>query len=267
MNRNESIINIYNSGQSSLEIAKITGLHRTTITRILKKNKIDIRSLSKSHQKYKINETFFDEIDTEEKAYILGFIYADGNLTRNSIEISLQENDKEILEKISNYIYSTHKPLGYRKPSIKKFKNKFYKCKAQYRFSIVNKHIKNTITLLGIMPNKTFKIRFPFQINPSCYKHFIRGYYDGDGCLSTNSNTKDNIIKIISNHKFCKELLSIITSNLPIKAYVKKKNGSKVFELVITGNKQIKKFLDWLYTDSNLYLKRKNNLYKKLYST
>src|SRR5574343_1528145 len=177
----KKIIKLYQSGKSSIEISNITGLHRTSITRILKRNGIARRSLSKSHQKYEINEYFFDIIDSEEKAYVLGFIYADGNLTRNQLEICIQEGDKDILEKISKLIYPKGKPLGYRPSRDTKFNDITYSCKPQYRLTIINEKIKNSITKLGVTPNKSLNITFPKNIEKKFHRHFIRGYFDGDG--------------------------------------------------------------------------------------
>lgn len=70
-------------------------------------------------KKYTFNKNYFEKIDSEDKAYFLGLLYADGcnstSATQNhaSIVLNLQEGDKEILEKFMKYINS-NKPLLYR---------------------------------------------------------------------------------------------------------------------------------------------------------
>lgn len=56
-------------------------------------------------RKYSLNESYFEKIDSEEKAYFLGFLFSDGSVSKYSLNLSLAEVDKEILEKKSRKIY------------------------------------------------------------------------------------------------------------------------------------------------------------------
>lgn len=98
----ESVINYINSGLNLTEIAKIYNISGPQITRLLKKYNFTIPN--------KFNEHVFDVIDTEEKAYWLGFIYADGNVSKAgdkqiySFEISLKEDDYNHLMKFNKFV-------------------------------------------------------------------------------------------------------------------------------------------------------------------
>ena len=99
----DDIIHMYvDEKKSTYEIGAIVGAYNARVIDILKENNIETRSLSETHRKYQLNEHYFDKIDTPNKAYILGFLYADGNNSSSgrSIKMQLQEKDFEILEKI-----------------------------------------------------------------------------------------------------------------------------------------------------------------------
>ncbi len=120
------VIKLYLKGKSAPEIAKLLNVSYTPIYTILRENNIVLRNPSESHRKYTINEHYFDNIDTHEKAYILGFLYADGcNKTYQScVELTLHSKDEEILHKINKAINS-NKPISY-------VKNKVNNSKARY---------------------------------------------------------------------------------------------------------------------------------------
>ena len=103
------IAELYNSGMSSVQIGTEYGCDHKTITKILDKLNID-RDTSR-YRKYSLDINYFDVIDTQDKAYILGLLYADGNVSLNkcTISLSLQESDMEILEKMNIC-------LGYDRP-------------------------------------------------------------------------------------------------------------------------------------------------------
>ena len=104
----------YETGKyTGADLAKEYPITLTAINGLLRRNGYKSKSQSELQRKYSINENFFDVIDTEEKAYFLGFLYADGcNATnRNAVILSLKEDDRDILEKL-NSLLQPQKPLG-----------------------------------------------------------------------------------------------------------------------------------------------------------
>lgn len=97
-----TLIEKYNGGVSAEKIAEELDIDPTNSIRIMRKNGVKIRSLSECHRTYKVVEDYFDNIDSEAKAYFLGLLYADGNLSseegRNCIKITLQKKDDDIRE-------------------------------------------------------------------------------------------------------------------------------------------------------------------------
>jgi intein-encoded DNA endonuclease-like protein len=201
----EEVVLLYKEGRSTTEIAKIFGVWSNAINGLLKRRNIKLRSASEAHKKYYINETFFDNIDSEEKAYTLGMFYADGsnNINRYKAYIMLAEEDVDILEKIRNLV-SPEKPLLYQKR-----KDGNPKHQNRYMFYIDNKHISIQLEKLGCVTNKTYILKFPEWLDKKLYKHFIRGYFDGDGHVGLYG--KQIQISIVGTENFCMSLQSTLS--------------------------------------------------------
>lgn len=248
----KNVINDYLNGITNTEISKKYNLHRSVIQQILKRNGIELKSLAETSRKHHINnENYFNDIDTEEKAYILGLLYSDGYINHNGFGITLQETDKELLEKLSIIIYGKI-VLGYKKSRT----YQSYTSKPQYRFDVISKIMKNDLITHGCMENKTFKIRLPV-LKEELYKHFIRGYFDGDGCLCIPKKYNRNItMTITSNTYFCTEVANYIKKEISVNA-TSSIRYLDIGVVRLTGRNQVIKFMNWLYTDSTLYMKRK----------
>lgn len=263
----DRIITDYQSGKSAKQIADELGVHKATIARKLAAAGITMRSFSEAQRQYPLREDYFATIDTEDKAYILGLIYSDGSMvpTRNSMEICLQEDDRSLLEEISNRIYLSPKPLGHREGRQMLVGGKAYMCKPQYRFSIVSKRTFGDLTSLGLPPDKSLVLTFPSadKVPENLVQHFIRGYYDGDGCLTVNKKTKDCMVRILGTESFC-EGVQRSTVELGVKSYIQKRPGANIFQISVTGNRQVGKFLAWIYKDSNLHMQRKHDKFETL---
>jgi len=233
----------------------------------LKRNNISRRSTQTYTTKYISDEKFFERIDTEEKAYFLGLLYADGNnyvreLHNYEVSIKLQAQDKIILEKFKNLI----SPQSSLKLIIDKKTNNLY-----YLFKINNKKISEQLSCLGCIPNKSLLLKFPNFIEEKLINHFIRGYFDGDGSLYCKKpKYKTNYINyglsIVSSKMFCEEIKHIIENKINIHFSSKlsrPKTNQITTTLSVGGNKQVKKVLDWLYQDATIYLPRKYTKYQE----
>lgn len=248
---------LYLDGKSTVKIGEEFGVSHKKIARIL--DKYEIKRVGNGRRKYALNETYFDKIDTPNKAYILGFLSADGynSLTKQTVAMSLQEDDMEILEKIRLEIKS-EKPLIYIDYSQKH--DGGYTYKNQYKLEMYSSRMCANLSKLGVIPNKSLVLKFP-NLPKDLLFHFIRGYYDGDG--SVYFRKSQAVIIITNTGSFCKTVKEIVDSNLHINSYIydaSNRNGiTKVF--TISGNKQAKIFLDALYSDADLYMLRKYQRY------
>lgn len=264
------IVEMYQQGMSAPEIANQFGVAHTMILRYLEKNGVDRRSAEECHRLYPIREDFFDVIDTQEKAYFLGFLYADGNNSQeaNYVRIDLSRKDKDILEKLVTLIY-LEEPLQHIKDQDreKEYKGQKVIYHTSY-FNINSKHICHKLEELGCPAAKSLIIDFPkWLVDPELQRHFIRGYYDGDGGVSlTDVKERGAHTRMTSTLDFCHSMTKIILSQTGIQ-YGEPYNDvddKNVYSIHLSGNRQVARFLDWLYKDSLIHLNRKHDLYVKL---
>lgn len=248
------------------QIGKEFVISHHSIAHVLDRNGIP-RSSKTGKRIYAINETYFDKIDTPNKAYILGFFYADGcnNKKKFTVSMSLQEEDQEILEKIRLEIGS-ERPLEYIDYSNKH--DGGYHYKNQYRLLLFNSHMCDVLEQHGMVPRKSLVLTFPEFLPTELHSHFIRGYMDGDGCIvKSNTHNITYSANLLSTNEFCQKVKEIVKKEVGINSSIydaPNKNGISKY-LVVAGRNNTKKFLDYIYTDAELYMERKFQRYQELY--
>ena len=224
--------------------------------------------------KYEYNKDYFSKIDTSEKAYWLGFLYADGSINRYykneklksmTLELNLSYKDKEHLEKFKRSL-KTNIPIFEKKNELNE---KEYK---SVRIQLNNTKICYDLCDLGCTPSKTYDIKFPtYDIVPKEFmRDFIRGFFDGDGCISISQmNGKPHIFTVITGQPdMLKGISDFLISEKVIRVYPriqKDKRRSFTYNVHFYGIDSNKEFLDYLYKDSDIYLDRKYNQYMDFY--
>mgnify|MGYP000177523872 CR=1 FL=1 len=266
INRNEKIIKLYKAGMSFRDIAKEINIGHTTVEYTVH-NYIDNTPTQYSidiekdnlirHRKYNLNEKFFEVIDTEEKAYWLGFLYADGCITSKCVKIELQANDKEHINKFLTAIEAYDKKLRYRKDV------------NSYQAYVNSVKMVNDLQRLGCTAKKTFTLRFPTvnQVPKKMQHHFMRGYFDGDGCVYLRNNINGvNRFTVVGNINFITEYKNILFDNIDKKNNVLFENTSsqKIKTLALGGNSQLNKIYKFLYKNATIYLNRKKEKFEMI---
>lgn len=236
---------------SSDKIASLLNINRKTVYAILRKNNIKSRTLSEAAMKYTCNDSFFNVINTEEKAYWLGALYADGNVSKKaskSGQIFLTAKDKEWVEKFMSSINSSNKP---RSEYHTKFKSTIWKAQ------ITSLQMYNDLVNLGCVPVKSNIIRMP-DISKTLTHHFIRGYFDGDGTVGIYKNLETHNWKILKSgfcsgsQKFLEDILQILPT----------KNKNITYKSVYIVQLSLKDSIilhNYMYQDSTIYLQRKKD--------
>ena len=253
----QTIADKYSSGISLCQLEKEYPTDRNTLKKIVLECGVDIRDNSHKSRKYTLNENYFDNIDTEIKAYALGLLYSDGwNSNINTIGIQLQDGDQSVLDVINADMCSNRKIVK------KSLHSKNSKWKDSYLLSITNKHMSEQLKSLGLMPNKNFKLRLPTCLNEEMMRHFLRGYFDGDAHFHINEGCY--WISMGCNKEFCNDLISYVNQkfNLNSKLYHRKDTEAVVWELI--GKLNILSFMEYLYEGSTVYIQRKYNIYLRL---
>jgi intein-encoded DNA endonuclease-like protein len=213
----QAICQRYEEGESSEKIGKSLGVSGVSIRNILYKNHIQTRDRSEARMIYSLNKTFFDNIDSEEKAYWLGFISADGyiNEGRGCFEMAISIKDKNHLSKFMKSINSSS--------PIREYKYDY----SQFAKIRIGNQYFSTSLLKFFDSKKTTSLRFP-QIDVSLVNHFIRGYFDGDGSVSNGKNPQ---MSITSNIEFIKQIQEIFIHSIGLnktKFYVRRKENPNI---------------------------------------
>jgi hypothetical protein len=241
-------------------IAKNHNVSHTRIVNILKNNNI----INHGNRKYSFDRRIFEKINDEKTAYWLGFLYADGCIYKskdnkcNHVLIKLSIKDIIHLELFKSNFCLPHS-IKIRKE--KSFGGNFYS--AQIR--ITSKEMVNDLIKHGCFPNKTFTLQFP-DIDKNLIPHFMRGYFDGDGSISSTNNKRNKMEKhicILGNYDFINKYQQILMEklNLSKTKIIKKEN---IYYLSRSGNDNVKLIGDYLYKDSNIYLERKKKHFDEL---
>ena len=214
-------------------------------------------------------DNYFENIDTEEKAYFLGLIYSDGNVREHNggyfLNLELKREDRYILEKLAsefkcgNKIYDRNRKTNFGESCTSSFTT----CNSKKMFDDLSK--------FNIVPNKSHTTEsfcdnieelIPFHL----IKHFLRGLIDGDGTISKRYTTNQNAISIYQNEiQFCYDFnrllkIAIDDENLHENIIINKVSG--VYNLRYRRINDVCKICNFLYKDATIYLKRKYNLAK-----
>lgn len=213
---------------------------------------------------YKCNDSFFSVIDTERKAYWLGFLYADGNVLQEKhsfrTRLTLTESDSDIIEELKKDLEATHniyhwKSHGY--PNSKPLKV----------LAITSRKMFEDLGRLGCYPRKSLTLRFPTsdQVPDHLIRHFIRGYFDGDGCITFKipAESKRPFIQIEGTKEFLESLRKCLdVHGIPVdsKLYKRHKNRlTNAYNLRIMAAKKVKAMYHFLYDEATFWMKRKRD--------
>lgn len=253
------IINEYNNHHSTTKIANKFKVSRESIRNVLRKNNCKVLSLEELGKiNYPRNSDYFQEINSPDKAYWLGFLYADGYISKTgAIRINLADKDEDHLRKFLAAIGADHSSI---KHSVKKTDKKIFN---QSYISIRDKKLAKDLADKGCVNNKSLILTFPTDKVPChLYSHFIRGYFDGDGSINffkpTKAKKPNYRISFYGTEDMLKHIRAILNKdNLALE----KRNN--IYSLTIMGNKQLESILSFIYKDSydEIELTRKRQIY------
>lgn len=261
----QQIIEDYKSNVSLRQLEQKYNVGRVGISKYL--TEIGVKTTVGNHyRKYFHDFNYFEVIDNEEKAYWLGFIFADGYIQSNTtsknsygedaIGISLAEEDSSHLEKFKTSINSTN-PITVETKTVGQ---------PMHRILLRSQKTVDDLILHGCYKNKSHILEPPKNVPDYLIVDFIRGFFDGDGSL-TKIKTKEN----------CKNIYGInITTTLSMAEWIKEvygkgsvvKDSRREFSYYYSlgGNLQVKDFCKWLYQDATIFLDRKFNRFLELLS-
>lgn len=261
-------VDMIKSGNSITDISDELKMDIGTIRNIANEYNliISVKKVSRDIKNIDFNDNYFENIDTEEKAYFLGLIYSDGNVRERNgkyyLNIELKREDKYILEKFAselrcgNKIYDRDRITNFGESHMSSFTT----CNSKKLF--------DDLARFNIVPDKshttTSFINIEELIPNNLIKHFLRGLIDGDGTISKRYTTRQNVIAIYQNEiNFCYEfdrLLKKSMNDYDLYENIIVNKNTGVYNLRYRRIDDIKKICDFLYNGSSIYLKRKHQL-------
>lgn len=250
----------FNQGMSTVKIGEVYGVKGSTIGTNMKRLGFSLRKIGSASRPNAIRHTdgsFFDEINTEQKAYVLGFIVADGCISKNgTLMFANQEEDVDVIEKIRDAL-QCDAPI----------RRKEFSCrKPQVMFSIHCIQYQEALSAMGIDNRKTYTIEMstiiPF-VPDYLERHFLRGMFDGDGGLG------------LYKYPYLKKhtVALTYTGRLNVCEYVRDKFGlstklvnekSEFYSVRSTCREDIMRIGHYLYDDATIYMDRKINKFREI---
>lgn len=256
----------FESGYTTKEICETYGYSSNAIYVWSKKHGLeDIKPNRKQWtRKLKLNYNFFKDIDTEGKAYWLGYLMADGCITKTSPNGPYNRLSVNCKKEDIDHIRKFKEALDCECPINTKLKeNKSYNFKSEVSELKVNSEIiTNDLIKLGVCPNKTGKESMP-KLKTNLVRHFIRGFFDGDGSLTVKKT-----FRIASMSKDILEDINIHFKDalgLELKIYCSDSYSKPFYTFDSNHSKKNKIILDYLYKDATVFLNRKHERYVNLY--
>ena len=255
----EQFYDAVQKGMSVNEMARVFGVNRSSIYKRIRR-----RNVSPQKKEPLFNENIFDAIDTEEKAYWLGFLYADGSVTnkykRHVVEISLKEDDIVHLLKFNDFIGLDKKLHRVKVADAKCGDVVCRRC----RIIVSSKHLCDTLEKYGCVPKKSLILQFPnlsiFQSEQLVYD-FIRGYIDGDGSIRlVGKNVCTIYLSVLGTKEFLTGMLDVLKS--PSDSYhIYHQHENNTYTLV-WKTKESRRIADLIYGNASISLDRKYGKYE-----
>lgn len=201
-------------------------------------------------------ENVFEELD-EYSCYWGGFLAADGNVdSKNRVRLMLHYDDMGHLEKLRDFLGSTH--------SIASNTDQYNRCSFEFTHKKIREDLEHNF---NIIPNKTDKLKFPTHLSAEQLKHYVRGYFDGDGSVCESFSNKNSITATLYTtfasgcREFAGDLFKFLQETLHING-TNQDYGTKS-QLKFNTNDSIV-LLNWMYQGSNVYLDRKYAKYVQI---
>lgn len=245
-----NMYDMYLNGANVEEISDIYGCNRLSIYNLFHRygfNLVDDR-----HRVYSVDDTYFDNVDTSNKAYILGFLWADGhnNTRKGIVEMRLQERDKHILDDISDEMHN-ERPLYY-------IREKGSNQQDTYKICITSRQISDALLSYGMPSNKTYILEWPKHLRDDLIPHFLRGFTDGDGSIGSS------FVEWVGTKMMMEKIQEILFAHLGISCTICNTRTDIIKTIKIGRKKYIQAILEWIYKDADLKLNRKFMKYQEI---
>ena len=252
------IVQLYIDGVSAKSLGKKYSIDKRRVQRWANNQDV-LRSKNESHRITVFNERYFDDV-TVDNAYWFGFFYADvyNGKVVNTVTLALQHRDRSHLEKLASALQLPLEKITYSK--VDKY--------AHNTLKMYSKYMCEKLIERGCPQGKSFLIKYPEWLPSELNNHFIRGLFDGDGCLTFREKQREWKWSLMSTKEVCDAIHDIflkeLNANVPVK--YASETGNNTYNMETSGNEKIAKIMKWLYADStdDIKLTRKYEKYERL---
>lgn len=257
----EKIVNEYKNNVSMRELELRYGVSRQTLSKYL--TKIGVKtSVGNHYRKYFHNEDFFETIDTEEKAYWLGFMFADGYILnkenkygQDAFGLKLAEKDIHSLQQFKISIAATN-PITWD--------NSKNTGQPQGRLLMYSQKTVNDLIEKGCVKQKSLILNPPKDVPEKLLKHFIRGFFDGDGHVSYTLH--ETYIAPHFGFTTTYEMANWLKEQFTFGSIVKEKRREKTYYFSGGGINRVKQAYHFLYDDATIWMDRKYEKFQEIFS-
>jgi hypothetical protein len=266
----DEIVCRYIAGESSVQLAVAFGITQTSVRQLLARRNVPRRqNTPELHQKYTCNHNYFSEPLDEERAYWIGFLLADGYVTKPRVHntpthrrgsaptvgLDLSTVDVKHVERFRDALQSNH-PIKCRVNSSEYSKGRH----SLARLVINSQLLADALARYGVVPNKTAICVAP-ELPAQLRRHMYRGYFDGDGglCIHQIRKWPSASLDIIGTTAFLRTMAEWLELNAGANPHKPLASSlSKVVDhLRYGGMRQVSDILHLLYDDATIYLNRK----------
>jgi hypothetical protein len=244
----------YRQGLSSSQVALELKIDPTTVLTALRRAGVEVRPTGAA-RRFHCNDSFFSVIDNEASAYWLGFLAADGCVTesRNVVSLSLQERDRCHVEAFRDAITCTGPVTRLT------IQHGFSVGNVSARFRVTSAPMVADLIRHGVVPRKTAVLTWPV-LDEAMYPHYLRGYFDGDGWISTmGRGEKAMTWGLIGTEPFLLSCQSYLVDRLQLgrTKLIHHAVTSYIRNLTYGGTAQVCAIAGLMYADATIWLERK----------
>ena len=235
------------------------GIPYSTVLRILKDNGIEIKSRRTVNSN--LIDNYFEVIDSEAKAYMVGFLFADGSIQSNGyLNIHIHNRDIELLERFKSDICSGAKITTQQRGN-----------SLMSRMSFKSKKMCEDLSKYGIIPNKTeLTNHLPIDMIPREYwRHFLRGLVDGDGWVCYSNALKAYKMGFVTRYESTAQdfvfMINELIDDKWTNKIVKDASGARAVKVQIQRRSQVEQLARALYENNTICLSRKYKIAKEIF--
>lgn len=255
---------------SKTEVSRKYGISIPGLSYQMKKRNIEYDNQKFIKRKHYFNENFFETIDSESKAYFLGFIIADGSVERptkwgkvNRLKINISHKDIEILKMFKKEIGADTVDIETYIPSAET-----YSQNPMSRFTLNSVKLCDDLKKYGVIKNKRTKEVLPI-LDKDLMPHLIRGFFDGDGSIYARQINGKPLVSFTKSKSVLTGIREYLIKELnvsPGPSILEVGSGRKSYTYRLSSAADNENFYHFIYDNANFYLNRKYEKFTSLLS-